>query len=221
MKKIFLTLAAVLLLSGCADNAKPKRLPAQGQNSVSAVMQAKMAEQTSLTTTTETVTEETTVTAITEVTTQALKKEPVSETSTAAVKPVTEQTVQASTAPRSAESPQPVSQSSETVDLSVMNANIVYSEVFAMMTEPQKYMGKTVKMTGVCNRATNIETGADYYACIITDATACCSQGIEFKLPEGESYPQMGTDITVTGTFGTYTEDSIEYCVLYDAKLLS
>ena len=108
----------------------------------------------------------------------------------------------------------------ETVDLSEMNATMVYSEVFAMMTEPEKYIGKTIKMTGVCNRYTDIETGADYYACIITDATACCAQGIEFRLPEGEAYPQMGSEITVIGTFSSYFEGENEYYVLNDAKLL-
>ena len=106
------------------------------------------------------------------------------------------------------------------VDLTALSSTMVYSEVFAMMTEPEQYIGKTIKMTGVCNRYTNIETGADYYACIITDVTACCSQGIEFKLPDGEKYPQMGTTITVMGTFGSYIEDGNEFYVLLDATLL-
>ena len=120
----------------------------------------------------------------------------------------------------SAVSDTPSDPTSETVDLTEMNSTMVYSEVFAMMTEPENYMGKTVKMNGVCNRYTDIATGADYYACIITDATACCSQGIEFQLPAGQSYPQMGTNITVEGTFGSYMEGENEYYVLLNSKLL-
>ncbi len=108
----------------------------------------------------------------------------------------------------------------EIIDLTSMSATMIYSEVFSMMTEPEKYMGKTIKMTGTCNRYTDVKTGVDYYACIVSDATACCSQGIEFKLPKGEVYPQMGEEITVLGTFGSYTENNAEYYVLYDSKLM-
>ncbi|MBO5560377.1 MAG: hypothetical protein J6A07_01850, partial [Firmicutes bacterium] len=62
-------------------------------------------------------------------------------------------------------------------------------------------------------------TGEDYYACIIQDATACCAQGIEFRLPEGEAYPEMGTEITVTGTFGSYTQGGTEFYALLKSQL--
>ena len=107
----------------------------------------------------------------------------------------------------------------EIVDLSDMNANMVYAEVFAMMTSPEEYLGKTIIMTGICNRYTDINTGEDYYACIIQDATACCAQGIEFRLPEGEAYPEMGTEITVTGTFGSYTQGGTEFYALLHSRL--
>ena len=60
-----------------------------------------------------------------------------------------------------------------------------------------------------------------YFACIIADATACCSQGLEFFLA-GEytypdDYPELGTEITVSGTFETYDEDGYMYCHLVDA----
>ena len=62
-----------------------------------------------------------------------------------------------------------------------------------------------------------------YPACIIQDATACCSQGLEFILegnpayPEG--YPEVGTEVTVLGTFETYLEDGNMYCRLQNAKI--
>ena len=54
------------------------------------------------------------------------------------------------------------------------------------------------------------------------DATACCSQGIEFVLAGdtgAEAYPPVDTEITVTGTFQTYDENGILYCHLVDATL--
>ena len=52
-------------------------------------------------------------------------------------------------------------------------------------------------------------TGNTYFACIVTDAAACCSQGIEFILTEDYSYPRIirgrrEAKICVTGVFDTY-----------------
>ena len=219
MKKVKITIASVcaaILLSGCNQTQSESHI-ANDQNSVDAVLQAGMkAESTTEAVSSEITTnfEETKIKEETkEITTVYKEKEEPKEIVTESAAPVSAPPVQVP------ESELPKI-GGDMIDLSEMSATMVYSEVFAMMTEPEQYIGKTIKMTGVCNRYTNIETGADYYACIITDATACCSQGIEFKLPDGEKYPQMGTTITVMGTFGSYIEDGNEFYVLLDATLL-
>ena len=60
---------------------------------------------------------------------------------------------------------------------------MVYSEVYDMMYDPDKYMGKTVKMSGWAAVYQDGE-GKLYYACVVPDATACCSQGLEFELED-------------------------------------
>ena len=64
----------------------------------------------------------------------------------------------------------------------------------------------------------------NYYACIIADATACCSQGIEFVLDGDfaypEDYPELGTNVTIIGTFDTYMEGEYQYCQLIDAQMI-
>ena len=63
-----------------------------------------------------------------------------------------------------------------------------------------------------------------YFACIISDATACCSQGIEFVLTDGYSYPddypEEGGDVCVVGVFDTYQEGGYTYCTLRNARLV-
>lgn len=109
------------------------------------------------------------------------------------------------------------------VDLTKLSSTMVYSEVYNMMYTPEDYIGKTVKMSGMFVAYTNQDQSQFYPAVIIADATACCSQGIEFVLegnpvyPEG--YPEMETEITVVGTFETYEEDGNIYCRLQNAKL--
>lgn len=102
------------------------------------------------------------------------------------------------------------------VDLTELSSTMVYSEVYNMMSTPDKYVGKTVRMNGTMS----VSKGENqtYYACLIKDATACCSQGIEFVLSKG-TYPNQGTNITVYGTFNTYKEGKYQYCQLKNAVL--
>ena len=107
------------------------------------------------------------------------------------------------------------------VDLTALSATMVYSEVFQMMYYPEDYIGKTVKMEGLFDHYHDDATGKDYYACIIQDATACCAQGIEFQLSDG-NYPADATnDVMVKGTFETYEENGAKYCTLVDAELVN
>ncbi len=90
-------------------------------------------------------------------------------------------------------------------DLSSMNANMVYAEVFNMMAEPEIYDEKTVRMKGKFAAYPNSPTanGGTAYAVIITDALACCQTGIEFKYDFGGKLPKEGDEITVTGRYVT------------------
>lgn len=110
------------------------------------------------------------------------------------------------------------------VDLTKLSSTMVYSEVYNMMVSPDNYTGKTVKMKGQFAYYEDPETKAQYFACIIADATACCSQGLEFILTGDHTYPndypELGSEITVTGTFEVYTESGFQYCGLVNATLV-
>ena len=105
------------------------------------------------------------------------------------------------------------------VDLTVMSATMVYSEVYNMLTQPDNYLGKTVKMEGQYTEHYNEMTDKTYYACIILDATACCAQGMEFALANGfpGEKPKEGDMICVAGVYDRYEEDGFPYYTLKDA----
>ena len=117
------------------------------------------------------------------------------------------------------------------IDLTVLSGIMVYSEVNSMISFPDNYIGKTVKMQGqfTIYQATD-ENGAFipdkmFFACVIADATACCSQGLEFILT-GEhtypdEYPELGAEITVVGTFEWYEEDGCRYYRLGNASFVN
>ena len=105
-------------------------------------------------------------------------------------------------------------------DLSKMSSTMIYSTVYSMLTAPDDYVGKTVRVTGNFNVYHDDTTKKDYYAVLISDATACCQQGMEFDMGSGYSdYPPENALITVTGTFETYMEGKAKYCQLAKATL--
>lgn len=108
------------------------------------------------------------------------------------------------------------------IDLTQLSSTMIYSEVNDMVTTPEKYVGKTVRMNGMF--VVLEETERNYYACIIADAMACCSQGIEFMLNNDylrypDEYPKANTNITVSGVFDVYSEGETKYVQLINAVI--
>ena len=80
---------------------------------------------------------------------------------------------------------------------------------------PVNYTDKIVRMTGEYQEYTDEQTGELYHSCVIYDALACCQQGVEFVLTDGD-YPEEGTTITVVGRYETYTTPYYDYFHLVD-----
>jgi len=110
------------------------------------------------------------------------------------------------------------------VDLTDMSSTMVYSEVYNMVNTPEDYVGKVIKLDGLFATTVDENNGNRYFACIVQDATACCSQGIEFVLKGDhtypDDYPEVEEEIVLVGTFDTYYEDDYMYCTLRDAEMI-
>jgi len=103
------------------------------------------------------------------------------------------------------------------VDLTAMSNTMVYSEVYNIMTRPDKYLGKTIKTRGPYY-AEHDGAGENYHFVIVEDATACCRQGLEFMW-NGEhaypdDYPDENAKIEVVGVFRKHTGKDITYYYL-------
>ena len=130
----------------------------------------------------------------------------------------------------SEESEQPQASSNGVdVDLTVLSSTMVYSEVYNMLyNDPAHYLGKTVKAKGTFSIYQLVTDGVLQpdpvsYACIISDAAACCAEGMEFVL-EGDytypdDYPELGAEITVIGEFQSYEENGMTWYHLVNARL--
>lgn len=106
------------------------------------------------------------------------------------------------------------------VDLTVLTPNMIYAEVYNMMTRPEEYMGKTIKVKGEYSPLFYDVTGNYYHYVLIKDAAACCQSGIEFIWDDNshtypDEYPAEGQEIIIQGTFGSYIEDEGEQQYIY------
>ncbi len=119
------------------------------------------------------------------------------------------------------QSSQNTSDNSAEIDLTAMSATMVYTELYNMVAKPDAFVGKTVKMRG--KYSVYKGDGRKYYVCEVTDSTACCSQGLEFILKDGEEYPEYDSkvpcEIEISGKFNTYLEDNQQYVQLEEASL--
>lgn len=108
------------------------------------------------------------------------------------------------------------------IDLTTMSSDMVYATVYDFMSNPDDYIGMTVKVSGTNGSSYYEETDKTYHYLWIADAAACCGQGLEYVLNKGD-YPADDSEQTVIGTFETYEEvwdgETLTYCNLVNAKV--
>lgn len=111
------------------------------------------------------------------------------------------------------------------VDLTLMGKDLIYATVYQMMSKPEEYEGKTIRIEGKYYASYYPITDKYYNYCLIADALACCSQGLEFELGGDavypDDYPADQSQVIETGVFETYTEEAGQtfyYCRLRDAE---
>lgn len=110
------------------------------------------------------------------------------------------------------------------IDLTTLSATMVYAEVYNMYAYTDEYIGKIIKMEGTFYYYEDPDSGNIYFAVLVQDALACCSQGIEFVL-EGDyvypdDYPEYGEELTIIGEFDQYEEDGTIYCHIKNASFV-
>ena len=101
------------------------------------------------------------------------------------------------------------------VDLTSMSGTMVFAEVYQMMMHPDDYIGKIIKIRGIYYSSYYAPMDTHYFFVVVSDATACCSQGIEFVWDDNshyypDAYPAEESEIEITGVFEAYKDDGDE-----------
>lgn len=117
------------------------------------------------------------------------------------------------------------------VDLTPLSITMLYAQTVQMNYSPDEYIGKRVKTVGqfafypMTDQNGNPSEDQGYFVCLVNDATACCSAGLEFILKGDpkypEDFPKQNSIITIAGEFQTYMEGDYRYCHLVDAEFIT
>ncbi len=96
-------------------------------------------------------------------------------------------------------------------DLTEMSSTMVFSQINDLMMNGDKYVGKTFRIIGQYQSQFNQATGITYSFVVVSDATGCCPQGIEFICTTEVEMPDVLTLIELIGTFESYYEGEMKY----------
>ncbi|MDI9521482.1 MAG: hypothetical protein QM308_10090 [Bacillota bacterium] len=102
-------------------------------------------------------------------------------------------------------------------DLSRMSATMAYAQLYAMLMQPEGYVGQTVKVQGEYYPLTDDEGITRVHGVIVSDMAACCQVGLEFLLtgnPPPGTYPPPMSTVEMTGLFDLCNDGGEKFCVL-------
>ncbi len=109
------------------------------------------------------------------------------------------------------------------IDLTHSNRTMAYSLLIDILLDPLAYRGRTIRMAGLYATAAPEGEAKRRHACFISDAGACCAQGLEFaplgRLVHPDDFPPPGSRIQVEGILDTYEEDGRPYAYVRDAVI--
>lgn len=111
------------------------------------------------------------------------------------------------------------------IDLTKMGSEMIYATISQLYSDSDSYIGKTIRLRGNYYASFYEGTNQTYHYAVIQDATACCSQCMEFVWEDGshvypDEYPTENASIVITGVFDTYIEEDYLYCHLKDCSLV-
>ena len=132
-------------------------------------------------------------------------------------------TLAAGCAPRSAFLPDPPAGLTADFDLASASDTAAYARISYMQVYTEEYEGKTVMVRGAFTAVPDPETGGYLYKVLVPDGKGCCTRDMEFVPADARAYPadfpKEKREITVVGTFTTYTRNGSLRCRLANAAL--
>lgn len=102
-------------------------------------------------------------------------------------------------------------------DLSRLSSTMAYAQLYTMLTEPEQFVGQTVKVQGQYYSSPAEDGVPQYHFVIVFDAAACCELGVEFLWTgnhPASDYPALMSIVEMTGLFDICNDGGERFCVI-------
>ena len=93
------------------------------------------------------------------------------------------------------------------LDLTQIGDVMVYGIVVEMLTQPESYLGQTVRVSGFYEPFFSPRTELEHHFVRIVGSATCCPQFLEIRWTDDNipgNLPNEGVEIEVIGVFGLY-----------------
>ncbi|MGJ4849635.1 hypothetical protein ACH6CV_05230 [Bacillota bacterium Meth-B3] len=105
-----------------------------------------------------------------------------------------------------------VAEPSIDIDLTKMGKTSAYAYLVNILGAPDDYVGRRIRLKGIADESYLDETDTTYHYIVVTDASSCCAQGVEYVLSSQDaSHPAPGAWFEISGIFERYEEDGTPY----------
>lgn len=103
------------------------------------------------------------------------------------------------------------------IDLSRLEGNIVFSEATDILSNADKYIGKTIRVKGYFSSSYDSHDDSRYYMILIGELPT--EKGFEFIWDEGshrypDEYPKEKAEIIIEGELKSYKSEDHQYCYI-------
>ena len=101
----------------------------------------------------------------------------------------------------------------EIYDLTKLSSILAYAEITNINKNPEKYLGRKIKMSGIYFYEPVDEQVYHY----LVAEDACCYEVVEFMLAADAAYPEIYEAFTISGVYSSYDElDNTYYYLAAD-----
>lgn len=97
------------------------------------------------------------------------------------------------------------------VDFTSLNETLLFAQLNNLIYMYPEYLGDTIKVKGFYYADVLPDIDMTYHYILLMDTYNCCQGILEFQLPEGSEYPEIGTELMIFGEYALDVDETGQY----------
>lgn len=97
------------------------------------------------------------------------------------------------------------------IDFTLLSETVIFAQLNSLIYMYPEYLGSTIKIKGSYYADVLPDVGLTYHYILMMDSSNCCQGIMEFLLPEGSEYPEVGTELMIFGEYSLDVDETGQY----------